>query len=1056
MLALAVEVGDIAVRTDISKTFILQVEPATTLGNWVELKSPSGSSVTNLALGTRTDTEQVITNDNGTGFTLPTATTSLAGLLGGTLKTAYDAVVAWINTNGATLIAHLSLTNNPHNVTKTQVGLSNVPNTDFTNAVALNTAKVTNATHTGEVTGSGALTVDKTAVTNKTTETPIAGDFILFSDTSDSGNLKKANFSAFGGGMGSTPQGVLKTTDPAPTVGSTTLYWFGEKGTYTNLSSVVITGDVGYLVWDGTAWKAVNIAIDLATYLNLSKTNKGGVDFASGNGYIKMPTFNYLPNASWTIQTVIKIADKNAVQTIYYTEVGKPSILIASGKLIFSKTGIVNKAECLIDDSWVGTNIFLSVTFNGTTHTVKVNNVAVTVTVLDTEAYVVGTQTALTLGATSTPNIYSVGSMVMFRIFNYALTSGEETSSFNSGFVLEQVIEKNSGLVLELLPNNLQTNKWLDSSLNSLSGSFIGGVKVYSERLKEIDFLNNKSSLNLNQLGTALLPTFNYFPNTSWSVEIDLLLKDATTFQYLFLNGVGRPSLYINAGNIGVVNSGVAVNVEFSASPFLNVRKSLVITFNGTNTFVYVDGFLITTTYVGAVTYTSTSDVMYLGNGSGTNGFKGDINLFRISNFALSGGQVFERYNYSKTQEYTLAKTSSLILELNAVNVTPTKWFDTSLNKLNASITGTATIVSNAVDQSAFLNISKLSTIPNKIYVAVGREFNLWFDSFIPYYGKDRRINVTCAKGACSERSFKYTPITTETNSMVIKVYDLNGVVLESKTVSLIAVSKTAGSGTKNLLFIGDSTTDSYLTDYLGTGRAKYEMLVEFNSLITTDGGFTPLFLGTNGAGAIKHEGRSGYDTNLFLTNNVSYPNPFWDGTRVNFQNWMSANSSFGGTNKIDFVFIQLGINDLKYSGNPQSVVDNLITLCGKINDASYGYPTAKIIISQTPYACADRTGWATAFNGAADSDYEAYISRMLKLAELIVSTFHENGTYPNVYVAPNMLFVDRYYGYPRKLVNASARDTTQVTEFTDSVHPDLSGYKQAADSFYSRLRSIL
>lgn len=45
-----------------------------------------------------------------------------------------------VNTH-AQIDAHLANTLNPHSVTKTQVGLSNVPNTDFTAAVAANTAK---------------------------------------------------------------------------------------------------------------------------------------------------------------------------------------------------------------------------------------------------------------------------------------------------------------------------------------------------------------------------------------------------------------------------------------------------------------------------------------------------------------------------------------------------------------------------------------------------------------------------------------------------------------------------------------------------------------------------------------------------------------------------------------------------------------------------------------------------------------------------------------------------------------------------------------------------
>lgn len=58
---------------------------------------------------------------------------------------------------------------------------------------------VTNATHTGEVTGATALTVDKTAITGKTAVTAAGADYVLISDTDDSGNLKKALVSDFGG-----------------------------------------------------------------------------------------------------------------------------------------------------------------------------------------------------------------------------------------------------------------------------------------------------------------------------------------------------------------------------------------------------------------------------------------------------------------------------------------------------------------------------------------------------------------------------------------------------------------------------------------------------------------------------------------------------------------------------------------------------------------------------------------------------------------------------------------------------------------------------------------
>ena len=67
-------------------------------------------------------------------------------------------------------------------------------------AITANTAKVTNATHTSEVTGATALTVASVAITNKTLVTAVGTDHVLISDASDSGNLKKALVSDFGGG----------------------------------------------------------------------------------------------------------------------------------------------------------------------------------------------------------------------------------------------------------------------------------------------------------------------------------------------------------------------------------------------------------------------------------------------------------------------------------------------------------------------------------------------------------------------------------------------------------------------------------------------------------------------------------------------------------------------------------------------------------------------------------------------------------------------------------------------------------------------------------------
>jgi len=55
----------------------------------------------------------------------------------------------------------------------------------------INNDKVTNATHTGEMTGATVLTADKTLITNKSSVAAATGDSLLISDVSDSGNLKE-------------------------------------------------------------------------------------------------------------------------------------------------------------------------------------------------------------------------------------------------------------------------------------------------------------------------------------------------------------------------------------------------------------------------------------------------------------------------------------------------------------------------------------------------------------------------------------------------------------------------------------------------------------------------------------------------------------------------------------------------------------------------------------------------------------------------------------------------------------------------------------------------
>lgn len=69
MLALDAQVGDIAVRTDLNKTFILKTAPANILANWIELATPTD---TVLSVNGKTGTVVLSADDiSMTGYVMP-------------------------------------------------------------------------------------------------------------------------------------------------------------------------------------------------------------------------------------------------------------------------------------------------------------------------------------------------------------------------------------------------------------------------------------------------------------------------------------------------------------------------------------------------------------------------------------------------------------------------------------------------------------------------------------------------------------------------------------------------------------------------------------------------------------------------------------------------------------------------------------------------------------------------------------------------------------------------------------------------------------------------
>ena len=168
-------------------------------------------------------------------------------------------------------------------------------------AIAANTSKNTNATHTGEVTGSGALTVDKTAMSNKSVVTAAGGDYILIGDTSDADNLKKILVSDITGGVGTVSLWLAAAAADLPqsdfTLTGTVTLTNGSTavtGSGTAYDTELKVGDYIKRDSDGSQYWAKISAIASATALTID-ANYGGTNGASaGSGSGRPCGYSYV------------------------------------------------------------------------------------------------------------------------------------------------------------------------------------------------------------------------------------------------------------------------------------------------------------------------------------------------------------------------------------------------------------------------------------------------------------------------------------------------------------------------------------------------------------------------------------------------------------------------------------------------------------------------------------------------------------------------------------------------------------------------------------------
>ena len=180
---------------------------------------------------------------DGRTITLGTSGTDivLSGGAGGSLILGESAVTAYRGDRGKVAYDHSQIViGNPHGTTKADVGLGLVPNVNLATAVASNSAKVTNATHTGDATGSGALSVVglRGVGLDSSVSTPVDGDTLVYRSAGSDWVLEAKPTG--GSGMTVVADQTARDAIPTPSVGLQ-----------------VFRGDTKAIeVYNGTTWRS--------------------------------------------------------------------------------------------------------------------------------------------------------------------------------------------------------------------------------------------------------------------------------------------------------------------------------------------------------------------------------------------------------------------------------------------------------------------------------------------------------------------------------------------------------------------------------------------------------------------------------------------------------------------------------------------------------------------------------------------------------------------------------------------------------------------------------
>lgn len=209
----------------------------------------------------------------------------------------------------------------------------------------------------------------------------------------------------------------------------------------------------------------------------------------------------------------------------------------------------------------------------------------------------------------------------------------------------------------------------------------------------------------------------------------------------------------------------------------------------------------------------------------------------------------------------------------------------------------------------------------------------------------------------------------------------------------------------------------------------------------------------TNGAtGTLTKTNVSAGDATIAFSNVQSQSgNPFWNGTAVNYQNYLTVNSLAAP----DVVIIQLGINDTFNMTSDQAVIDFCATAFPKldvlINSILAVNANIKVAVSAPPsYASQDAFG-----NNYQCGQTSRRAKRNITTYNKQLFAYYKDKEASRIYVISGGINVDAENNFPESVVSVNSRNTKTVIKQTNAVHPDTSGYYQESDVLTPFIKSL-